>query len=119
MNLNKKSLLAFAERERGAFENTLKEFVEIPTVSSEPQRKGDIRRCADRAASVIREFGGQAEVLETAGNPLVHGTFSGDAGAPPTYGGGNVGDVHAIMIDADGTRLGASDPRRGGVAVGW
>ena len=32
---------------------------------------------------------------------------------------GNIGDVHAIMIDADGTRLGASDPRRGGVAVGW
>jgi len=32
---------------------------------------------------------------------------------------GNIGDVHGIMIDADGTRLGASDPRRGGVAVGW
>jgi acetylornithine deacetylase/succinyl-diaminopimelate desuccinylase-like protein len=82
MNLDKKSLLAFAQRERGAFENALKEFVEIPTVSSEPERKGDIRRCADRAASLIREFGGVAEVLETEGNPLVHGTFSGDAGAP-------------------------------------
>jgi gamma-glutamyltranspeptidase/glutathione hydrolase len=32
---------------------------------------------------------------------------------------GALGDVHAVMIDADGTRLGASDPRRGGVAVGW
>jgi len=31
----------------------------------------------------------------------------------------NIGDAHAIMIDADGTRLGASDPRRGGVPVGW
>ena len=82
MNLDKKSLLAFAERERSAFERALEEFVEIPTVSSEPERKGDIRRCADRAASLIREFGGQAEVLETAGNPLVHGTFSSGAGAP-------------------------------------
>src|SRR5437773_5053210 len=79
MNLDKKSLLAFAERERSAFERALEEFVEIPTVSSEPERKGDIRRCADRAASLIREFGGQAEVLETAGNPLVHGTFSSGA----------------------------------------
>lgn len=82
MNLDKKSLLSFAERERSAFENALKEFVEIPTVSSEPERKGDIARCADRAASLIREHGGTAEVLQTGGNPLVHGTFTAAAGAP-------------------------------------
>lgn len=82
MKLDKKSLLAFADRERNAFESALKEFVEIPTVSSEPSRKGDIARCADRAASLIREFGGTAEVLQTAGNPLVHGTFAGDGNAP-------------------------------------
>ena len=82
MNLDKKSLFAFAERERGTFENALREMVEIPTVSSEPERASDIRRCADRAASLIRELGGDAEVLETAGSPLVHGTFNGDAGAP-------------------------------------
>jgi gamma-glutamyltranspeptidase/glutathione hydrolase len=32
---------------------------------------------------------------------------------------GNIGDAHVIMIDVDGSRLGASDPRRGGVSVGW
>ncbi|HYS54758.1 MAG TPA: gamma-glutamyltransferase [Thermoanaerobaculia bacterium] len=32
---------------------------------------------------------------------------------------GQIGDAHAIAIAADGARLGASDPRRGGVAVGW
>jgi acetylornithine deacetylase/succinyl-diaminopimelate desuccinylase-like protein len=82
MNLDKKSLLAFANRERSAFENALKEFVEIPTVSSEPERKDAIRRCADRAVSLIREHGGTAEVLETAGNPLVHGKFDVADGAP-------------------------------------
>jgi gamma-glutamyltranspeptidase/glutathione hydrolase len=31
-----------------------------------------------------------------------------------------IGDAHAIGVDArDGARLGASDPRRGGQAVGW
>jgi gamma-glutamyltranspeptidase/glutathione hydrolase len=30
-----------------------------------------------------------------------------------------IGDAHAIAIAPDGARLGASDPRRGGVAVGW
>src|SRR5436853_7856955 len=82
MSLDKKSLLAFADRERGAFESALKEFVEIPTVSSEPARQGDIRRLADRAAALIREHGGTAEILETPGNPLVHGTFDGGDGAP-------------------------------------
>ena len=78
MELDQKSLFAFADRERASFESALKEFVEIPTVSSEPERKADIARCAARAAELIREFGGVAEVLETSGNPLVHGRF--DAG---------------------------------------
>jgi gamma-glutamyltranspeptidase len=31
-----------------------------------------------------------------------------------------MGDVQAIMVDPDsGLRLGASDPRLGGVPVGW
>ena len=30
-----------------------------------------------------------------------------------------IGDAQGIMIDASGMRLGASDPRRGGAAVGW
>jgi gamma-glutamyltranspeptidase/glutathione hydrolase len=33
---------------------------------------------------------------------------------------GTIGDAHGVMIDpATGMRLGASDPRLGGVAVGW
>lgn len=82
MTVDKKSLSAFAARERERFENTLREFVEIPTVSADPNRTADIRRCADRAAALIREFGGEAKVLETAGNPLIHGEFNVDGNAP-------------------------------------
>jgi len=82
MTVDKKSLSAFAARERDAFENTLREFVEIPTVSADPDRAGDIRRCAERAAALIREFGGEPTILDTAGNPLVHGRFDVDANAP-------------------------------------
>jgi gamma-glutamyltranspeptidase/glutathione hydrolase len=32
---------------------------------------------------------------------------------------GSIGDAHAVMIDDAGLRLGASDARRGGMAVGW
>src|SRR5258708_18543314 len=73
--MDKVSLIAFAKRERDAYEKTLKELVEIPSVSSEPARVGDIRRCADYAAGLIRLFGGEAKGLETSGNPIVHGRF--------------------------------------------
>jgi acetylornithine deacetylase/succinyl-diaminopimelate desuccinylase-like protein len=73
--MDKASLLAFAKRERDAYEKALKELVEIPSVSSDPARAGDIRRAADHAAGLIRQFGGEAKILETSGNPLVHGRF--------------------------------------------
>ncbi len=82
MKLDKKSLTAYANDQRDAFETALKELVEIPSVSSEPDRKGEVRRCAERAAQLVRDFGGQAELLETAGNPLVFGRFDVDADAP-------------------------------------
>jgi acetylornithine deacetylase/succinyl-diaminopimelate desuccinylase-like protein len=82
MNLSKNELLAFARAERERFERTLRQFVEIPTVSSEPDRQHDIRRCADLAAQTIREFGGEPRILETAGNPIIHGRFDSADGGP-------------------------------------
>jgi acetylornithine deacetylase/succinyl-diaminopimelate desuccinylase-like protein len=77
MKLDRKSLTAFANREREAFESKLKEIVEIPTVSAEPEHHGDILRCAQVAAQMVHELGGQATIMETDGNPLVHGRFDG------------------------------------------
>jgi len=82
MNLSKNELLAFARGERERFERTLRQFVEVPTVSSEPERQPDIRRCADLAAQTIREFGGEPRILETAGNPIIHGRFDQNSGGP-------------------------------------
>src|SRR5204863_4926069 len=82
MAVDKSGLTAFAERERDRFEQKLKDFVEIPTVSADPNRQRDIRRCADLAMQTIREFGGEPWMIETAGNPIVHGRFDGPAGAP-------------------------------------
>ena len=80
--MDKTSLTAFAKRERDAYERALKDLVEIPSVSSEPARAGDIRRCADYAASLIRQFGGEAKIVETAGYPIVHGRFDAALDAP-------------------------------------
>jgi len=82
MKVEKKALAAWADSERNHFEDTLKTFVEIPSVSAEEGRKGDIRRCADAAAQLIRDFGGEARILETDGYPLIHGKFTAGANLP-------------------------------------
>jgi acetylornithine deacetylase/succinyl-diaminopimelate desuccinylase-like protein len=82
MPVDKQLLLAFAKRERNVFESALKDLVEIPTVSSEPAHAPDIRRCADRAARLIKEYGGEPAIIETAGNPIVHGRFDVAHDAP-------------------------------------
>lgn len=81
MKIEKKALATWAKQERDRFESTLQQFVEIPSVSAEPARASDVRRCADEAAKTIREFGGEATILETDGYPIVHGTFRSDANA--------------------------------------
>lgn len=82
VTIDKSSLLAFANREREGFEALLKTFVEVPTVSSDPARKSDMHRCAELAANTIRGLGGTASILESGGNPIIHGRFDCDAGAP-------------------------------------
>jgi acetylornithine deacetylase/succinyl-diaminopimelate desuccinylase-like protein len=82
MNIDRKSLVAWAKSERESFEATLKQFVEIPSVSAEPERKGEVRRCADAAAQLIRDFGGKAKIIATDGHPMVHGRFRASAKAP-------------------------------------
>jgi len=82
MKIDRKALAAWAASEREEFENTLEQFVEIPSVSAEPERAADIRRCADAAAQLIRDFGGEAKILKTAGNPLIHGRFKASRNVP-------------------------------------
>jgi len=82
MNVEKKALTAWAKSERNRFEDTLKQLVEIPSVSADPAHQKDIRACADAAAQLIRDFGGDAKILKTDGNPIVHGRFKAGKGAP-------------------------------------
>ena len=101
------ALLQYARSERGAFESALREFVEIPTVSVEPERKAEMTRGAEFAADLIRRFGGQARIVPTAGHPLVHGEFRRNP-AWPTVTLYNHLDVQPAVVD-DGWR---TDPFR-------
>jgi acetylornithine deacetylase/succinyl-diaminopimelate desuccinylase-like protein len=82
MNFDKKTLLRWADDERGRYEAALRELVEIPSVSADPDRESDIRRCAEAAAELVRSFGGEPEILETDGYPILHARFAGQPGNP-------------------------------------
>ncbi len=76
------ALQAFALGHRAEFEAELKTLVEIPSVSADPARAGDVLRCAQAAKDLFERHGGQAEILDTEGNPLIHGWFGNDPTLP-------------------------------------
>ena len=73
--LTRDALTAFARANRSRFEGLLRDFVECPTVSVDPERKGAIADGVRLAVETIRAFGGSAKVHESGGNPLVSGQW--------------------------------------------
>ncbi len=71
--LDRDRLAARVTALRSAFAEQLKQLVEVPSVSAQSRYKDEIKRCADVAAQLIRDAGGSAEVVATAGNPIVVG----------------------------------------------
>lgn len=80
--ITKKSLTQFARSHRTEFESLLREFVEIPSISAEPEHQKDIARMAELGAETIRSFGGRVKILRTEGNPIVHGVFGSSRKVP-------------------------------------
>src|SRR3989442_7732767 len=64
----------YVESARPEFEAKLQEWVEIPTISAEPDHKPDIERGADAALQYLRSLRADAEQVDTPGNPVVVGS---------------------------------------------
>ena len=79
---SKDELKNYAAGQRDAFERTLSELVEIPTVSVEPERKGEVHRGAEYAVRLFESMGAKATLYETKGHPIVYGRFDRGDGAP-------------------------------------
>jgi acetylornithine deacetylase/succinyl-diaminopimelate desuccinylase-like protein len=65
----------YVQSAQAEFEAKLREWVEIPTISAEPEHKPDIERGAQAATDYFRLLGAKAEVIPTPGNPVVIGQF--------------------------------------------
>ena len=61
---------------RKEFEDLLGHMVEVPSISMDPSKAGDMRRMADMAAQVLARMGAEAKIVETGGYPIVSGGWT-------------------------------------------
>jgi len=81
--LKRENLVSFAGEHREEYESLLRRFVEIPTVSVDPNHAEDIKKGVELTVETLERFGGQTQVFRTdKGNPVVHAIFGTDSGRP-------------------------------------
>src|SRR5713101_3568468 len=75
--------LTFARARRSKFVSELKEFLRFPSVSSQPERAGDVRKCASWLAQHLQGIGlERVRVIPTRGNPIVYASWEGTKNRP-------------------------------------
>lgn len=83
MAFSRPALARYAVQQRKNFEELLRQFVEIPTVSADPDHAKDLERCAKLAVQTLQDFGGKAKIHRAAGAPpVVLGSFEAGRGLP-------------------------------------
>ncbi|MBU6452477.1 MAG: M20/M25/M40 family metallo-hydrolase [Cyanobacteria bacterium REEB67] len=66
---------AYANSVQAEYESNLKTFVDIASVSMEPERKKEIDTAAEFGKKLLEQSGAKAKVVETKGYPVVTGEF--------------------------------------------
>src|ERR1700691_742119 len=83
------SALEFARSQQARFLEELKSLLRIPSISTLPEHKGDVRLAAESLARELERIGLEhVRVIETSGHPLVYADWLHAAGKPTclTYG---------------------------------
>jgi len=94
-------VLAYLDGSRDAQLADLKQLLEIPSISTLPERSGDVARCAEALAGRLRAIGmTTVEVARTAGHPIVYAEWAGAPGAPTAlvYGHYDVQPVDPLEL---------------------
>lgn len=79
------SAIAYANDHREQFLEMLKEFTSIPSVSTDPDQKGEMQRAAEWLADRLRALGAQkVTIFPTDGHPIVYGEIMGAGAGKPT-----------------------------------
>ncbi|MEK6754923.1 MAG: M20/M25/M40 family metallo-hydrolase, partial [Bacteroidota bacterium] len=94
-------VLSYIDSNKERYLSELREFLAIPSISSQSAHNADIRQCADWVATHMRTIGMQnVQIMETAGHPVVYGEWLGAPGKPTVllYGHYDVQPVDPIDL---------------------
>jgi acetylornithine deacetylase/succinyl-diaminopimelate desuccinylase-like protein len=81
--------LEFIQSHRAQFERELCDLLRIPSVSTLPARRDDVRAAADWIATHLRDIGLTVDVIPTARHPLVYAEWLQAPGRPTVLGYGH------------------------------
>jgi acetylornithine deacetylase/succinyl-diaminopimelate desuccinylase-like protein len=77
------SAVSYAKDNQQRFLGELKDLLRIPSVSTAPEHKGDVRRAAEFVAADLRRIGMEnVEIIPTQGHPLIYADWLHAAGKP-------------------------------------
>jgi acetylornithine deacetylase/succinyl-diaminopimelate desuccinylase-like protein len=82
MGSDSRDVLARIDAEKETYLEELKDYIRIPSISTDPAYKADIQRAADFLEGQLRAAGLTTEQIQTAGNPLVYAEWLGAPGKP-------------------------------------
>ena len=77
------SALSYARDNQQRFVDELKDLLRIPSVSTDPDRKDDVRKAAEKVAGELKRIGFEhVEIIPTQGHPLVYADWLHAPGKP-------------------------------------
>lgn len=94
-------LLNYLEINKNRFLNELKEFIAIPSISTNPENKEDVQKCANWASDHLKNIGmTDVRIFQTEGHPIVYAEWSGAKGKPTVliYGHYDVQPVDPVEL---------------------
>src|SRR5215470_11885001 len=100
MASDSRDVLARIDTEKEKYLEELKDYIRIPSISTDPDFKHEVLRAGDFLVGKLREAGLQAERIASAGHPLVYAEWLGAPGKPTVlfYGHYDVQPVDPIEL---------------------
>jgi acetylornithine deacetylase/succinyl-diaminopimelate desuccinylase-like protein len=100
MGSDSRDVLARIDAEKESYLEELKDYLRIPSISTDPDFKDEVLRASDFLLAKMRAAGLTAERIDTAGHPLVYGEWLGAPGKPTVlfYGHYDVQPVDPIEL---------------------
>ncbi len=101
-----KEVLDFAKKNFNSYVDELKDYLRIPSVSTDPKFQDEVNKCADFVVTKLKDAGMKnVKKIKTDGHPLVYGEWLGAKGKPTIliYG-------HYDVQPADPYELWDNDP---------